>query len=45
MRTMKKLLLALAAAVSLVGLFSGCHTAHGFGEDMENLGTSIQDHT
>lgn len=45
MKNVKRVLLMIVAAVSLVGTFSGCRTAHGFGEDMENLGDSIQDHT
>jgi predicted small secreted protein len=32
---------------SIVGqiVFTGCHTAKGFGQDMENAGQSIQDKT
>jgi predicted small secreted protein len=33
---------ALLLAVSIV-VFSGCQTAKGFGEDMENAGDSIQE--
>jgi len=33
------LVFVLAAAVTT---FSGCRTAHGFGEDMQNAGESIQ---
>jgi predicted small secreted protein len=45
MKIVKRVLLLLLAAISLVGTFTGCRTAHGFGEDMENLGDTIQDHT
>jgi predicted small secreted protein len=42
---MKKLLRTLVFTV-LAGItlaaFSGCRTAHGFGEDMENAGHEIQ---
>lgn len=40
-RTIVGLLLALVAQI----VFTGCHTAHGFGEDMESAGQSIQDKT
>jgi len=44
MKTFKKTVLCLLlAAVSFVAF--GCHTAHGFGEDMENAGQSIQNNT
>jgi len=45
MKNGKKLLMLLVTAVSLIGMFTGCRTAHGFGEDMENLGDSIQHHS
>ena len=45
MNTAKKLLLLLVTIVSVGGLFSGCRTAHGFGEDLENAGHSIQENT
>jgi len=36
-------ILTLAALLSIViTAFSGCRTAHGFGEDMEKAGQSIQ---
>lgn len=36
-------LIVMAFLLSLgVTVFSGCRTAHGFGEDMENAGESIQ---
>jgi len=38
--------LAFALLVSAaVASFSGCRTAHGFGEDMERAGHSIQEGT
>ena len=33
-------LLAVTAFLAIVGV--GCRTAHGFGEDMQNAGESIQ---
>jgi len=45
MKIVKRVFLLLLAAISLVGTFAGCRTAHGFGEDMDNLGDTIQDHT
>jgi len=40
--TLKKTLLCLLLAVASLATFTGCRTAHGFGEDMENAGQSIQ---
>jgi predicted small secreted protein len=45
---MKMIARAFAFAVLLgvtIATFSGCRTAHGFGEDMEKAGHSIQDGT
>jgi predicted small secreted protein len=42
---MKKLLNGLVLTLLLataLAAFSGCRTAHGFGEDMENAGHEIQ---
>jgi len=42
---MKKLIRVISLAFVLaaaVTTFSGCRTAHGFGEDMQNAGESIQ---
>jgi predicted small secreted protein len=36
-------LLLATAFLAIVGV--GCRTAHGFGEDMQNAGESIQDGT
>ncbi|MGC9451368.1 MAG: hypothetical protein ACP5I4_07970 [Oceanipulchritudo sp.] len=44
MKTILKRLLILIAATALATLtFSGCQTADGLGQDIENLGESIQD--
>jgi len=39
--------MALCLLLAIVGqiVFTGCQTAHGFGEDMENAGQSIQNKT
>ncbi len=45
---MKKLLTKIVAALPLTaGLFAftGCHTAHGAGQDLENAGQGIQNAT
>jgi predicted small secreted protein len=41
----KKILLLAFAAFALITGLTGCHTAHGFGEDMERAGEKIQDGT
>ena len=43
MNKLKRMLLCLLLAALSQFVLSGCHTAHGFGEDMENAGQSIQD--
>ena len=44
MKTSLKLFLLSLLAMSFVALAgTGCQTAKGFGEDVENLGESIQD--
>ena len=45
MKTLEKVVYCLVLAGTTLLLFTGCHTAHGFGEDMENAGQSIQDKT
>jgi len=45
MKTLKRTALCLFVAIVGQIVFTGCHTAHGFGEDMENAGQSIQDKT
>jgi predicted small secreted protein len=40
---MKRILIALVAAIVLSSAFTGCRTAHGAGEDMEKAGQKIQD--
>jgi predicted small secreted protein len=42
MNKMKRMLLSLLLAVVGQIIFTGCHTAHGFGEDVESAGQSIQ---
>jgi predicted small secreted protein len=45
MKTLKQLILSLCLLVSVGAFVTGCRTAHGFGEDMEHAGQSIQDNT
>jgi predicted small secreted protein len=45
MKKLQKLTLSLFLVVAASSLFTGCRTAHGFGEDMEHAGQSIQDST
>lgn len=42
MNKTKRMLLCLLLAVVGQFIFTGCHTAHGFGEDVESAGQSIQ---
>jgi predicted small secreted protein len=42
--TMKTFLVMLFLAAAVTA-FSGCRTAHGFGEDMEKAGEKIKDKT
>jgi predicted small secreted protein len=42
MKAVKKIVVCLFLVALSVAAFSGCRTAHGFGEDMENAGESIQ---
>ena len=41
----KRVLFLLVATAFLAIVGVGCRTAHGFGEDMQNAGESIQDGT
>jgi predicted small secreted protein len=41
--SLKNLLLALLAVGFMAVVGTGCQTARGFGEDVEDLGESIQD--
>ena len=41
MKVFRIMLLVLVFGVS-VATFTGCRTAHGFGEDMQNAGEAIQ---
>jgi len=45
MKVIKRAVLGLVLAAVTVITFTGCHTAHGFGEDMEGAGQSIQQST
>ena len=45
MKMLKRTLICLLIAFVGQIVFTGCRTAHGFGEDMENAGQSIQDKT
>jgi predicted small secreted protein len=45
MSLIKRLLVLLFVTASLATLGLGCNTAHGFGQDMQNAGQSIQDGT
>ena len=40
-KTAKTILLLFLIGIG-VATFTGCRTAHGFGEDMQNAGESIQ---
>jgi predicted small secreted protein len=42
---LKRLIMILFAASVVIAAGTGCRTAHGFGEDMEKAGDSIQDKT
>jgi predicted small secreted protein len=41
----KRLIIALFAAAVLSFVSTGCHTAHGAGEDISNAGQTIQNNT
>jgi predicted small secreted protein len=45
MKTLRKTVICLFLLVAGATAFTGCRTAHGFGEDMEKAGDSIQDGT
>ena len=45
MNKMKQMLLCLLLVVAGQIIFTACNTAHGFGEDMESAGQSIQQKT
>ena len=42
MKALKRMAVCLILLALSVAAFSGCQTAHGFGEDIENAGESIQ---
>jgi predicted small secreted protein len=37
-----RVMLLVMVVVASVATFTGCRTAHGFGEDMQNAGEAIQ---
>lgn len=41
----KRIIFAVVAAVALVTAVTGCNTVRGAGEDVENAGEAIRDHT
>ena len=41
----KRIVLLLLATMAIVVGSVGCRTAHGAGEDIENAGQKIQEHT
>ena len=43
MKQLKRAILFAFFVLSCLGALSGCQTAHGFGEDMENTGQKIQE--
>ena len=45
MKTLTKSILCLYLLIVSAAVFTGCRTAHGFGEDMEKAGDSIQSGT
>jgi predicted small secreted protein len=45
MKKFKRIMLVLLLVVAGQIALTGCNTAHGFGEDVENAGQSIQDKT
>jgi predicted small secreted protein len=45
MKKIKLTVLGFLIAVVSQMVFTACNTAHGFGEDMENAGQSIQEKT
>lgn len=45
MKIVKRTIIALLLAMVSQIVFTGCHTANGFGQDMQDAGQSIQDKT
>jgi predicted small secreted protein len=45
MTTVLKRGLLFSALLGVVTIFLGCHTAHGFGQDVESAGEKIQQKT
>lgn len=45
MKMLKRTVICLLLAIVSQVIFSGCHTANGFGQDMQDAGQKIQDKT
>jgi predicted small secreted protein len=45
MKMLKRTVICLLLAAAAQFVFTGCHTANGFGQDMQDAGQSIQDKT
>lgn len=45
MKTFKRTILCVLIAIVGQIVFTGCHTANGFGKDMQDAGEKIQDKT
>lgn len=45
MKKLKSLIICLILAGAGMLVCTGCHTAHGFGKDMQDAGQSIQNNT
>jgi predicted small secreted protein len=45
MKMLKRTIICLLLAIVSQIVFTGCHTANGFGQDMQDAGQSIQDKT
>jgi predicted small secreted protein len=41
----KRLLFVFFASMALLTGFTGCHTVHGAGEDVESVGNKIQENS
>lgn len=45
MKMIKRTVIGLLLAIVSQIVFTGCHTANGFGQDMQDAGQSIQEKT
>ena len=43
MKKLTKVMMAFLLGLGIIATVTGCQTAEGFGEDMEDLGEEIQD--